>query len=153
MRFLNLYTMLILWVIHLTNSSIRSIIIYINQISICRCSLMVKFELPKLASRVQFPSPAPYRRCKCTSFLLFVWNWTLDASHIIGEGANLGVSYHKRTPSPLNHSAGRVLQSVFYYVPINLFVLIISTQIPVHSLYHISIRIKNIINIKFIVWK
>ena len=39
------------------------------------------------------------------------------------------------------------------YVPSELFASIISTQIPVYSLYHISIRIKNIVDIKFIIWK
>lgn len=28
----------------------------------CRCSLMAKLELPKLASRVRFPSPAPVKK-------------------------------------------------------------------------------------------
>ena len=39
------------------------------------------------------------------------------------------------------------------YLPSELFASIISTQISVYSLYHISIRIKNIFDIKFIVWK
>ena len=86
----------------MTNSSIRSIIIYINQISICRCSLMVKFELPKLASRVRFPSPAPKNHPRVERVVV------KKKSHIIGEGANLGVSYHRRTPrKPLSRCIAR----------------------------------------------
>ena len=63
----------------MTNSAIRSIIIYINQISICRCSLMVKFELPKLASRVQFPSPAPCKKQTVhPSVFLHITKWELN---------------------------------------------------------------------------
>lgn len=109
MRFLIICIVLILWFIHLTNSAIRSIITYIISISICRCSLMVKFELPKLASRVRFPSPAPCKGgANAPPFLLFMWNWTRDASHIIGEGANLGVPYHRQTPrKPLSRRVAR----------------------------------------------
>lgn len=35
---------------------------------------MVKFELPKLASRVQFPSPAPYKKADGSSVCFFVYN-------------------------------------------------------------------------------
>ena len=109
MRFLIICIVLILWFIHLTNSAIRSIITYIISISICRCSLMVKFELPKLASRVRFPSPAPCKGgANAPPFLLFIWNWTLDASYTIGEGANLGVSYQRWTPrKPLSRCVAR----------------------------------------------
>ena len=40
---------------------------------------MVKFELPKLASRVQFPSPAPYKKADGSSVcFLYITKWELN---------------------------------------------------------------------------
>lgn len=173
----------------MTNSSIRSIIICINQISICRCSLMVKFELPKLASRVRFPSPAPYKKADGSSVcFLYIMKWELnprrkpynrrgDESGCILSQANTQKTAVK-VHSPQRGAEGGLDSGIFpspafcyyntlptepfsregvtvciSYVPSELFASIISTQISVYSLYHISIRIKNIFDIKFIVWK
>ncbi len=96
---------------HLTNSAIRSIITYIISISICRCSLMVKFELPKLASRVQFPSPAPYKKQTVhPSVFLYITKWELNTRRkpYNRRGANLGVPYHRQTPrKPLSRCVAR----------------------------------------------
>lgn len=35
---------------------------------------MVKFELPKLASRVRFPSPAPYKKQTAEPSVFFAYN-------------------------------------------------------------------------------
>ena len=39
---------------------------------------MVKFELPKLASRVQFPSPAPYKNRRFIRLFLYIVMWELN---------------------------------------------------------------------------
>lgn len=150
---------------------------------------MVKFELPKLASRVQFPSPAPYKKADGSSVcFLYITKWELNPrrkpyNRREGEsGCILSQANTQETAvkvrSPQRGAEGGLDSGIFpspafcyyntlptepfsregvtvciSYVPSELFASIISTQISVYSLYHISIRIKNIFDIKFIVWK
>lgn len=64
----------------MTAPQVRSII----KTLICRCSSMVECQLPKLNTRVRFPSSAPkIQRLKtsCNIFLYYVENYTLFKAH------------------------------------------------------------------------
>ena len=43
-----------------------------TQITFCRRSLVVEFQLPKLTVRVRFPSPAPKRKSRASGFFFLV---------------------------------------------------------------------------------